>query len=294
MTTLPLSATERLKQAERGAILSICTYIFLSAAKLIVGKLFNSEALFADGWNNFTDVISSVLVLVGLRVSQKPSDENHPYGHWKFETIASLATSFIMFFIGIEVVRNAFQAFLNPVTEAPSLISSIVGFFSGVIMIGVYFYNKNLAARIQSLGLKATAKDNLSDAMTSFLTAVAVLFAALGLHWLDNIMAFVVGLLIIRTAVEVFIESAFQLTDGFDQTELDNYIPVILRHPEVKDICEIKARRYGSNVYIDLTVCMDKDLSVYKSHQITEFIEKELYDEFAISFIDIHVEPYQF
>ncbi len=239
-------------------------------------------------------MISSVLVLVGLRVSQKPSDENHPYGHWKFETIASLATSFIMLFIGIEVVRNAFQAFLNPVMEAPSLISSIVGFFSGVIMIGVYFYNKNLAARIQSLGLKATAKDNLSDAMTSFLTALAVLFASLGLHWLDNIMAFVVGLLIVRTAVEVFNESAFQLTDGFDQTELDKYIPVILRHPEVKDICEIKARRYGSNVYIDLTVCMDKDLSVYKSHQITEFIEKELYDEFAISFIDIHVEPYQF
>lgn len=294
MTTLPLSATERLKQAERGAILSIGTYIFLSAIKLIVGKTFNSEALFADGWNNFTDVISSILVFVGLRLSQKPSDENHPYGHWKFETIASLVNSFIMFFIGIEVIRNAFQEFLNPVTEAPSLISSIVGFFSGVIMIGVYFYNKNLAVRIQSLGLKATAKDNLSDAMTSFLTALAVLFASLGLHWLDNIMAFVVGLLIVRTAVEVFIESAFQLTDGFDQTELDQYIPVILRHSEVKDIREIKARRYGSNVYIDLTVCMDKDLSVWKSHQVTEFIEAELYDEFAISFIDIHVEPYQF
>ena len=244
MTILPLSATDRLKQAERGALLSIGTYIFLSAAKLFVGKLFNSEALFADGWNNFTDVISSILVFVGLRLSQKPSDENHPYGHWKFETIASLATSFIMFFIGIEVVRNAFQAFLNPVTEAPSLISSVVGFFSGIVMIGVYFYNKNLAARIQSLGLKATAKDNLSDAMTSFLTALAVLFASLGLHWLDNIMAFVVGLLIVRTAYEVFSESAFQLTDGFDQTELDKYIPVILRHPEVKDIREIKARRY--------------------------------------------------
>ena len=294
MTTLPLSATERLKQAERGAILSIGTYIFLSATKLIVGKTFNSEALFADGWNNFTDVISSILVFVGLRLSQKPSDENHPYGHWKFETIASLVTSFIMFCKGIEVIRNAFQEFLNPVTEAPSLISSIVGFFSGVIMIGVYFYNKNLAVRIQSLGLKATAKDNLSDAMISFLTALAVLFASLGLHWLDNIMAFVVGLLIVRTAVEVFIESAFQLTDGFDQTELDQYIPVILRHSEVKDIREIKARRYGSNVYIDLTVCMDKDLSVWKSHQVTEFIEAELYDEFAISFIDIHVEPYQF
>ena len=92
----------------------------------------------------------------------------------------------------------------------------------------------------------------------------------------------------------MFSESAFQLTDGFDQTELDKYIPVILRHPEVKDIREIKARRYGSNIYIDLTVCMDEDLTVFKSHQVTEFIEKELYDEFAISFIDIHVEPYPY
>ena len=130
--------------------------------------------------------------------------------------------------------------------------------------------------------------------MTSFLTALAVLFASLGLHWLDNIMAFVVGLLIVRTAYEVFFESAFQLTDGFDQTELDKYIPVILRHPEVKDIREIKARRYGSNIYIDLTVCMDEALTVFKSHQVTEFIEKELYNEFAISFIDIHVEPYPY
>ena len=130
--------------------------------------------------------------------------------------------------------------------------------------------------------------------MTSFLTAVAVLFASFGLHWLDDIMAFVVGLLIVRTAYEVFSESAFQLTDGFDQTELDKYIPVILRHPEVKDIREIKARRYGSNIYIDLSVCMDEDLTVFKSHQVTEFIEKELYDEFAISFIDIHVEPYPY
>ena len=130
--------------------------------------------------------------------------------------------------------------------------------------------------------------------MTSFLTSLAVLFASLGLHWLDNIMAFVVGLLIVRTAYEVFSESAFQLTDGFDQTELDKYIPVILRHPEVKDIREIKARRYGSNIYIDLSVCMDEDLTVFKSHQVTEFIEKELYDEFAISFIDIHVEPYPY
>lgn len=286
------TATERLKQAEHGALLSVVTYILLSLTKLLAGNFFKSEALFADGLNNFTDVISSILVFVGLRISQKPSDENHPYGHWKFETIASLATSFIMFLIGIEVLRNTFEALLNPTTEAPSILSSIVGFISGIIMLAVYTYNKRLAQRIQSLGLKATAKDNLSDALTSFLTAIAVLFASLGLHFLDNVMAFIVGLLIIRTAYDVFKESTFQLTDGFEQEEIDLYIPVISAHPEVKEVGEIKARRYGSNIYIDLTVCMDPYLTVTKSHQVTEELEQELKEVFAISFIDVHVEPY--
>ena len=138
---MPLSATERLKQAERGAILSIGTYIFLSAIKLIVGKLFNSEALFADGWNNFTDVISSVLVLVGLRVSQKPSDENHPTVTGNLKRLPALRLHLSCSLSGLKS-SECLQAFLNPVTEAPSLISSIVGFFPGVVMIGVYFYNK--------------------------------------------------------------------------------------------------------------------------------------------------------
>ena len=123
-----MNATQRLKQAERGAILSIITYILLSTSKLVFGKLFFSQALFADGLNNLTDVLSSVLVFVGLKISQKPADKNHPYGHWKFETIASLMTSFIMCIIGIEVIRNAWHTIMNPSPELPSLITAIVGF----------------------------------------------------------------------------------------------------------------------------------------------------------------------
>ena len=101
-----MNATQRLKQAEKGAILSIITYIILSSSKLLFGKLFFSQALFSDGLNNLTDVLSSVLVFAGLKISQKPADKNHPYGHWKFETLASLITSFIMCIIGIEVIRK--------------------------------------------------------------------------------------------------------------------------------------------------------------------------------------------
>ena len=237
-----MNATQRLKQAERGAILSIITYILLSTSKLVFGKLFFSQALFADGLNNLTDVLSSILVFVGLKISQKPADKNHPYGHWKFETLASLITSFIMCIIGIEVIRNASHTIMNPNPELPSLITAIVGFISGIMMYGVYRFNDSLAKKINSIGLKAAAKDNYSDALTSISTSIAIFAASLGISWLDGVMAFIVGIMILKTAYDVFSESTFQLTDGFEPEEMKEYKPLILSHPEVKSIEEKKKK----------------------------------------------------
>ena len=286
-----MNATQRLKQAERGAILSIITYIVLSSSKLIVGKLFFSQALFADGLNNFTDVLSSILVFIGLKISQKPADKNHPYGHWKFETLASLMTSFLMCIIGLEVIRDAWDLFTYPIEEQPSLITAIIGGISALLMFGVYRYNYSLAIKIHSLGLKAAAKDNLSDALTSLSTSIAILAAKLSFSWLDTGMAIIVGMMILKTAFDIFKESSFQLTDGFEPEEMKEYKPIILAHPEIKTIEEIKARRYGSNIYLDLTVCMNPNLTVWRSHEITEEIELELEEQFGITFVDIHVEP---
>ena len=288
-----MNATQRLKQAERGAILSIITYILLSTSKLIVGKLFFSQALFADGLNNLTDVLSSILVFVGLKISQKPADKNHPYGHWKFETIASLITSFIMCIIGLEVIKDAWNTIIQTKHESPSMFTAIIGLISSIILFGVYHYNNLLATKINSIGLKAAAKDNYSDALTSISTSIAIFAASLGISWLDGVMAFIVGMMILKTAYDVFSESTFQLTDGFEPEKMKEYKPLILSHPEVKSIEEMKARRYGSNIYLDLTVCMDSNLTVWRSHEITEEIELELTEHFGINFIDIHVEPHK-
>src|SRR5699024_4959191 len=92
-----------LKLGERGAIISIIAYIFLSGLKIYVGNYTNSAALKADGMNNATDIIASIAILIGLRYSRKPADANHPYGHWKAETVASMVASFIMMVVGIQV-----------------------------------------------------------------------------------------------------------------------------------------------------------------------------------------------
>ncbi|MER2048974.1 MAG: cation diffusion facilitator family transporter, partial [Solibacillus sp.] len=127
-----------LRAGEKGAYLSIIAYIFLSALKLAAGYLGDSEALKADGLNNTTDIIASVAVLIGLRISQRPPDDDHRYGHFRAETIASLVASFIMIYVGIEVLISAGEKIANPIDQDPSILTIIVAVFSAAVMFAVY------------------------------------------------------------------------------------------------------------------------------------------------------------
>ena len=110
-----------LKLGERGAIISIIAYIFLSILKLVIGYMSDSAALKADGLNNTTDIIASIAVLIGLRLSQRPPDKDHGYGHWKSETIASMVASFIMLAVGIQVLNDAISSMFQGGKETPHI-----------------------------------------------------------------------------------------------------------------------------------------------------------------------------
>ncbi|MFD2728170.1 cation diffusion facilitator family transporter [Enterococcus camelliae] len=282
---------QELKQAEKGAIISIVAYLFISILKLTVGNWAGSEALRADGLNNATDIIASISVLIGLKVSRKPADEDHRYGHWKAETVASLITSLIMIAVGLQVLYSSIQTVLDGRSETPDSIAAIVGIGSASIMYGVYFYNKKLAEKVKSSGLLAAAKDNRSDAWTSIGTAVAVFAATFRLGWLDSLAAVVVGVLIIKTGVDIFRESTFSLSDGFDIELIQQYKEEIEKIPGVTRVKSVKGRNYGANIYVDVVVEMPAEFSVKQSHAIADQIEFLLRDVFGVFEIDVHVEP---
>lgn len=282
---------EQLKKAELGALISIVAYILVSAMKLIVGNLANSEALRADGLNNFTDILASIAVLIGLRIAQKPADEEHRYGHWKAENVASLVTSFIMLLVGLQVLYSSILSVVHKNTEAPDMTAAIIGILSAIIMYGGYFFNKRLSEEVKSPGLLAAAKDNRSDAWTSIGTAIAVFAASFNLGWLDSTAAIVVALLILKTAIDIFKESVFSLSDGFDQTQLDQYNEAISQIKQVQAVKSIKGRSYGANIYLDITVTMKPELTVKESHDVADQIEELLQKEFHVFETDVHVEP---
>ncbi|WJD83641.1 cation diffusion facilitator family transporter [Priestia megaterium] len=280
-----------LKMGERGAILSICVYICLSALKLFIGYTTNSEALKADGLNNTTDIIASVAVLIGLRISQKPADKDHPYGHWKAETVSSLVASFIMAIVGLQVLYEAVSSILEQKTEAPDLIAAWTGIFCAIVMYFVYRYNRNLATKINSQSVMAAAKDNLSDAWVSIGTAIGIIGAQFHLPWLDSVTAVIVGFLICKTAWDIFREASHHLTDGFDEQQLEEYKETILNTPGVKGVKDIKARNYGSSPVVDVSILVNSTLGVGAAHDITTKVERVLAQEHNVVDANVHVEP---
>ncbi|MBH0333311.1 MULTISPECIES: cation diffusion facilitator family transporter [Brevibacillus] len=280
-----------LKQGERGAWVSIFAYIFCSVLKIGVAYVTASEALMADGLNNSTDVVASIAVLIGLRIARKPPDKDHPYGHFRAETISALVASFIMLFVGVQVITNAVPSLFDPKNSAPDLLAGWTALATAVIMLFVYRYNKKLAIKTNSQALDAAAADNRSDAFVSIGTFIGVAGAQFQLHWLDPLAAFVVGLIILKTAWDIFREATHRLTDGFDESELADLRATISSISGVRDISDIKARYHGSSVLVDVVIHVDPGLNVVESHTITEKIEEQMRKIHRINAVHIHIEP---
>lgn len=282
-----------LRAGEKGAWLSIGAYIILSTIKLTVGYFGDSEALKADGLNNTTDIIASVAVLIGLRISQRPPDSNHPYGHLRAETIASLMASFIMMMVGLQVLLTSIMNLWNPVRETPSTLTAIVALGSAAVMYGVYRYNLTLAKKINSSAVKAAAYDNRSDALVSIGTAIGIFGAIIGFPIIDTLTALVVAIIIIKTAFEIFWEAVQTLTDGFDIEEAETLSVLIHNVDGVIDLVDLKGRTHGNVSFIDVTVTVNPNLNVWESHRITEKIESTVKRLSPFCTVLVHIEPHE-
>lgn len=282
----------QLREGEKGAWVSIGTYLVLSALKLTIGYIGTSEALKADGLNNTTDIAASIAVLIGLRISQKPPDENHHYGHLRAETVASLVASFIMAAVGLQVLINTGGNLLHPIHETPSLLTAFVAGGSAIVMFFVYRYNLKLANRINSSAVRAAAYDNRSDALVSLGAAIGILAAIFGVPILDSITAILVGFLIMKTAFDIFIEAVLTLTDGFNEDEVETLSVLVKKVQGVILLADFKGRMHGNLMFVDLTVKVNPSLNVIESHRITEEIERKIHIVKPFCMVLVHIEPY--
>lgn len=280
------------KKVEYGAWISLGAYIFLSVSKLLVGYLTHSEALSADGLNNSTDIILSIAILIGIRISKRPPDANHTYGHSKAESIASMVASFIMVSVGLTIMyESSKQIFGSVSTVTPGALSAWMAMFCAGVMYSVYRYNHKLAREANSPALISAAKDNLSDVWVSVGAAIGIFGSQFGMPWLDPLAAVIVGFMICKTAWEIFRDSSQVLTDGFDEEKLYQFTETILQVKGVIVVDDIKARSNGADIFVDVIIHVDPKNDIVACHDMCDEIERIMLKKHRVSYVHIHIEP---
>lgn len=284
----------RLKSAQHAAALNLVVYGGLTVAELWIAQLAHSRALAADGLNNLTGVASALILLWGLQVSQQRPDSEHRFGHWRFQTIATLFSGLIMLVVGLDVVLDGYhglQAWYQGKVQVPGVLAVYVSLAAGVAMASVSLMNHIRAKQLDSSVLRTASKDSFSDAATSGGTLLAILGAKAGWLWLDGGAAIAVGLLILYAAWTILRDAIFELTDGFDTKKIAVYRQTITQVPGVLGVQSIEARYAGDAVLLTIGIRVDPTMTVADSYELGERVERKLMDAYDILDADVKTYP---
>lgn len=284
----------RLKSAQHAAALNLVVYGGLTVAELWIAQLAHSRALAADGLNNLTGVASALILLWGLQVSQQRPDSEHRFGHWRFQTIATLFSGLIMLVVGLDVVLDGYhglQAWYQGKVQVPGVLAVYVSLAAGVAMASVSLMNHIRAKQLDSSVLRTASKDSFSDAATSGGTLLAILGAKAGWLWLDGGAAIAVGLLILYAAWTILRDAIFELTDGFDTKKIAAYRQTITQVPGVLGVQSIEARYAGDAVLLTIGIRVDPKMTVADSYELGERVERKLMDAYDILDADVKTYP---
>ena len=281
-----------------GALANVTLLIF----KFVAGIISNSAAMIADAVHSLSDFITDVVVIVFVKISSKPQDKSHDYGHGKFETLATLIIGIALLFIGLMILYNGASAtyrciWLGEGLHRPGMIAFWAAIFSIILKEAVYQYTVFKGKNLNSQAVIANAWHHRSDAFSSIGTAVGIGGAIfLGDKWvvLDPIAAIVVSVFIINVSLKIIIKSINELLEKSLPDEIENeIIKVAESFDMVKDVHDLRTRRIGNNIAIEMHLLMDGNLSLQCTHNTTELIEAELRKKYGEhTHIAIHVEPF--
>ena len=291
---------DREKSIYRVTLAGSAVNVVLLVFKFVAGFLGGSAAMIADAVHSLSDFITDVIVLLFVKLSAKPEDSDHDYGHGKYETLATSLIGLALMFVGVMIMHNGVCSIAsaimgNPLPQ-PGMIALAAALVSIALKEWAYRFTVKVGRKCESQAVIANAWHHRSDALSSIGTAVGIGGAILlGEKWavLDPIAAVVVSVFIIRTAWQLTKKSAGELLEQSLPAEMEREIETIVaREPMASEVHHLRTRRIGSHIAIEMHLRMPGDISLYESHQHATNIEQELRKRFGAStYIGLHVEP---
>lgn len=262
------------KLAMRVSTISVIINLLLSVFKLIAGIVAKSGAMISDAVHSASDVFSTFVVMIGVTISEKESDKEHPYGHERLECVAAIILSMVLAItglgIGVTGIRNIVSG-ESGVLEAPGLLALIAAVVSIVVKEWMYWFTRAAAKKINSGALMADAWHHRSDALSSIGAFVGILGARLGYPILDPIASIVICIFIEKAAIDIFKDSLDKMVDKACPEEVvDGMREIILAQEGVEGIDDIKTRLFGAKVYVDVEISVDGAKTLSEAHEIAQ------------------------
>lgn len=282
------------KLGVRTSLITALINIILAIIKILVGIFGNSRAMLADGVHTLSDVMTTFVVMLGLKISSKEADEDHPYGHEKYESIFAKLLSILLLLTGIYIGYEAIKSLMHGNLVKPGPIALIAALFSIVVKEIMYWYTIKVARKIKSLSMEADAWHHRSDSLSSIGTFIGILGARLGFTALDPIAGIVVSIFVIKVGVDLYLKSVRELVDESASKEIIRKIRLITYNTKgVRSIKTLKTRIFGNKIYVDLEIGVDPYITVKEGHDIAELVHDNLEREIDdIKHCMVHIEPY--
>ena len=282
--------------ASRVSAVSIVINILLAAFKFAAGAIGRSGAMISDAVHSSSDVLGSLIVIVGVKMSGKSSDKDHPYGHERMECVASLLLAGILAAAGFSIGKEAVTSVVSRSYEtaaAPGTVALIAAVCSIVIKEGLFWYTWTNAKKIRSSALKAEAWHHRSDALSSVGALIGIGGAKLGVKVLEPVASIVICLFILKVAADIFREAVDNMVDHACDEETENALrSCAAAQGGVIRVDSLRTRRFGRKIYVDIEIAADAGLSLREAHDIAQQVHDEIEKDFPeVKHIMVHVNP---
>lgn len=275
-----------------GGTIGILTNVLLAGAKFMIGRLSNSISLIADAMNNLSDATSSVITIVGFKLSSKPADEEHPFGHGRIEYISGLLISFIVLYIGVEFVKSSYERIMNPAKTEFQWIYLLVLLFSIVIKIWMSKFNKTIGKSINSSALQASSIEAFVDVIICTCIIVSLILSRYTNLVIDGYISLLVSIFILYSGYILIKDTLNPLLGEAPDPELvKNIASKVKEYEYIKGVHELVIHNYGPRkILASIHAEVPKDVSLEEIHRIVDKAEKEISENLNIHLI-IHLEP---
>lgn len=284
------------KIAIKVSVISIILNCLLTLIKFISGVISKSSAMISDSVHSLSDVLSTFVVIIGVKISNKKADSDHLYGHERIECVSAIILSGMLFIIGTLIGINGIKNVTNSSNLVmPGVLALIASIISIISKEAMYQYTIRVSKKINSAALKADAWHHRSDALSSIGSFIGILGSRLGFKIFDPLASVIISLCIIKVSIDIFKDAIDKMVDkSCDKEVIDKVISVIEKNESVKNIDDIKTRQFGNKAYVDVEISVDENLLLKDAHKVAEEIHNSVENEINIvKHCMVHVNPYE-